>query len=250
MQGLYTELDKEPGNNRLRAANHPCTGWAGFQAGCGLPQSALEALVVEAAREGIRLAGIWPELLPLFERANRVHPIGPMRWVLGHQSVLTHAQIDCIKDLGLVITTHTNRHIDKDGDRLLQRQDLDANDIVPLRSLREAGVEVSFGSDNLPPSLFGPMAHATTRRSRSGQLVGADQAITRQQALHIATFGGAYLCFAEHHRGTLAPGMLADLAVLSADPLTCPDDVLPQIQAEILVVNGRLVPLPPLTEGD
>jgi len=250
MQGLYTELDKEPGNNRLRAANQPCTGWAGFQAGCGLPQSALEALVVEAAREGIRLAGIWPELLPLFERANRVHPIGPMRWVLGHQSVLTHAQIDCIKDLGLVITTHTNRHIDKDGDRLLQRQDLEANDIVPLRSLREAGVEVSFGSDNLPPSLFGPMAHATTRRSRSGQLVGADQAITRQQALHIATFGGAYLCFAEHHRGTLAPGMLADLAVLSADPLTCPDDVLSQIQAEILVVNGRLVPLPPLTEGD
>jgi predicted amidohydrolase YtcJ len=111
-------------------------------------------------------------------------------------------------------------------------------------------VEVSFGSDNLPPSLFGPMAHATTRRSRSGQLVGADQAITRQQALHIATFGGAYLCFAEHQRGTLSPGMLADLAVLSADPLTCPDDVLPQIQAEMLVVNGRLVPLPPLTEGD
>ena len=250
MQGLYTELDKEPGNNRLRAANQPCTGWAGFEAGCGLPQSALEALVVEAAREGIRLAGIWPDLLPLFERANRVHPIGPMRWVLGHQSVLTRAQIDCIKDLGLVITTHTNRHIDKDGDRLLQRQGLDVNDIVPLRSLREAGVEVSFGSDNLPPSLFGPMAHATTRRSRSGQLVGADQAITRQQALHIATFGGAYLCFAEHQRGTLAPGMLADLAVLSADPLTCPDDVLPHIQAEMLVVNGRLVPLPPLTEGD
>jgi hypothetical protein len=173
-----------------------------------------------------------------------------MRWVLGHQSVLTRAQIDCIKDLGLVITTHTNRHIDKDGDRLLQRQGLDVNDIVPLRSLREAGVEVSFGSDNLPPSLFGPMTHATTRRSRSGQLVGADQAITRQQALHIATFGGAYLCFAEHQRGTLTPGMLADLAVLSADPLTCPNDVLPRIQAEMLVVNGRLVPLPPLTEGD
>jgi predicted amidohydrolase YtcJ len=44
--------------------------------------------------------------------------------------------------------------------------------------------------------------------------------------------------------------MLADLAVLSADPMTCPDDVLSQIQAEMLVVNGRLVPLPPLTEGD
>lgn len=250
MQGLYTELDKEPGNNRIRAANHPCTGWAGFNAGCGLPQSALEALVVEAAREGIRLAGIWPELLPLFERANRVYPIGPMRWILGHQSVLTRTQIDCIKDLGLVITTHTNRHIYKDGDRLLQREEVNDNDIVPLRSLLEAGVEVSFGSDNLPPSLFGPMAHATTRRSRSGQVVGADQAITRQQALQIATLGGAYLCFAEHQRGTLAPGMLADLAVLSADPITCPDEILPEIQAEMLIVNGCLVTLPPQTLGD
>lgn len=244
LQGLYTELDTDPANNRLRAANHPCTGWAGFQAGSALPQSALEALVIEAARQGIRLAGIWPDLLPLFERANRVHPIAPMRWVLGHQSVLTRAQIDCIKDLGVVITTHTNRHIFKDGDRLLQRQGMDGKDIVPLRSLREAGVEVSFGSDNLPPSLFGPMAHATTRRSRSGQLVGAEQAITREQALHIATRGGAYLCFAEHQRGTLAPGMLADLAVLSADPLTCPDDKLAHIQAELIVVNGRLVSLP------
>jgi len=250
VQGLYTELDTDPDNNRLRAANQSCTGWAGFQAGSALPQGALEALVLEAAREGIRLAGIWPDLLPLFERANRAHPIAPMRWVLGHQSVLTRAQIDCIKDLGVVITTHTNRHIYKDGDRLLQRQGGDGKDIVPLRSLREAGVEVSFGSDNLPPSLFGPMAHATTRRSRSGQLVGPEQAITRAQALQMATRGGAYLCFAEHQRGTLAPGMLADLAVLSADPLTCPDDVLPHIKAELTIVNGRVFPLPPLTTGD
>ncbi|WP_421954773.1 amidohydrolase [Polaromonas sp.] len=246
MQGLYAELDAEPENNRLRAANHPCTGWAGFQAGCALPQDALEVLVVEAARAGIRLAGIWPNLLPLFERANRAHPIAPLRWVWGHQSVLTREQIARIKDLGLVITTHTNRHIYKDGDRLMQRQQPGGDDIVPLRRLREEGIDVAFGSDNLPPSLFGPIWHATARQSRSGQAVGPDQAITREQALHIATRGGAYLCFDEHQRGTLAPGMLADVAVLNADPLSCQDEVLPHIHADMTVVHGRVIDLPDL----
>lgn len=241
VQGMYAELDSEPENNRLRAANHPCTGWAGFQAGCALPREALEALVIEAARAGIRLAGIWPNLLPLFERANRVHPIAPMRWVLGHQSTLDREQIACIKDLGLVITTHTNRHIYKDGDRLLQRSSEGGDDIVPLRRLKEEGIEVAFGSDNVPPSLFGPIWHATSRLSRSGQAIGPKQAITRMQALKIATRGGAYLCFDEQSRGTLAPGMLADLSVLSADPLTCEEKLLPHIQADMTIVHGRIV---------
>jgi hypothetical protein len=241
VQGLYAEIDAEPHNNQLRASNHPCTGWAGFQAGCALPREVMNVLVTEAARQGIRLAGIWPNLLALFEQANQAHPIAPMRWVLGHQRFLTRDQIARIRDLGLVLTTHTNRHIYKDGDRMLREGVHDMNDLVPLRSLIDSGVQVAFGSDNLPPSLFHPIWHATARKSRSGQRVGEQQAIDRAQALHIATQGGAYLCFEEAQRGRLVPGMLADLAVLTADPLTCADDDLPHIQATRVFVNGRMV---------
>jgi predicted amidohydrolase YtcJ len=198
-------------------------------------------LVQESARNQIRLSGIWPNLLDLFEYANKAHPIAPMRWVLGHQRFLTSDQIARIKDLGIVLTTHTNRHIYKDGDRMLREGGHDLNDLVPLRSLMENGVTVAFGSDNLPPSLFHPMWHASARKSRGGQLVGASQAIERHQALEIATQGGAYLCFDEKKRGRLIPGFLADLAILTADPLSCDEAELPHIRATRAMVNGQFV---------
>jgi predicted amidohydrolase YtcJ len=241
VQGLYAEIDSDPHNNRLRAANHPCTGWAGFQAGCALPLDVMQVLVQEAARSEIRLCGIWPNILELFELANQAHPIAPMRWVLGHQRFLTRDQIARIKDLGIVLTTHTNRHIYKDGDRMLREGVHDLNDLVPLRSLAESGVPVAFGSDNLPPSLFHPMWHASARKSRGGQVVGESQAIHRSQALEIATQGGAYLCFDEEKRGRLAPGFLADLSLLTADPLSCAEEELPHIQATKVMVNGQFV---------
>jgi predicted amidohydrolase YtcJ len=241
VQGLYAEIDSDPHNNQLRASNHPCTGWAGFQAGCALPLDVMKVLVQEAARSSIRLCGIWPNLLDLFEYANQTQPIAPMRWVLGHQRFLTRDQIARIKDLGIVLTTHTNRHIYKDGDRMLSEGMHDLNDLVPLQSLLQSGVPVAFGSDNMPPSLFHPMWHAISRKSRGGQRVGESQAIERNQALKIATQGGAYLCFDEGQRGRLIPGFLADLAILSADPLVCDEEVLPQIQATGVMVNGRFV---------
>ena len=85
------------------------------------------------------------------------------------------------------------------------------------------------------------MWHATARKSRGGQLVGESQAIERSQALEIATQGGAYLCFDEENRGRLIPGFLADVSILTADPLSCEEEKLPHIQATRVMVNGQFV---------
>lgn len=246
VQGLYAEIDKDPLNNMLRAGNHPCTGWAGFQAGAALDADTLAPLLAEAARAGIRVAGIWPDLLPLFEQAHRLHPIDGQRWVLGHQPVIDADTLARIRDLGLVLTTHTNRHIYKDGDLWMQRRGAAGqDDIVPLRRLREAGVAVAFGSDNLPVSLFGPIWHAVARRSRGGGRVAPGQALSRQEALDVATRGGAWLTFDEDTRGSIEPGKLADLAVLNADPLTCAEDEIATLHSLLTVVDGHIVAPPP-----
>jgi len=246
VQGLYAEIDKDPLNNMLRAGNHPCTGWAGFQAGAALDADTLAPLLAEAARAGIRVAGIWPDLLPLFEQAHRQHPIDDQRWVLGHQPVIDADTQARIRDLGLVLTTHTNRHIYKDGDLWAQRRGATGqDDIVPLRRLRDAGVAVAFGSDNLPVSLFGPIWHAVARRSRGGGLVAPGQALSRQEALDVATRGGAYLTFDEDVRGSIEPGKLADLAVLNADPLSCAEDEIATLHSLLTVVDGHIVAPPP-----
>ena len=123
----------------------------------------------------------------------------------------------------------------------LQKLMNSAGEIVPLRSLREAGVPISFGSDNAPLSLFRSIALAVDRRDRVGAAISPEQALTREEALECATLGGAKLTFEGSEKGSIAIGKLADLAVLSADPLQCTPEELSRIESELTIVDGRIV---------
>jgi predicted amidohydrolase YtcJ len=71
--------------------------------------------------------------------------------------------------------------------------------------------------------------------------VAPDQAITRAEALRCATINGAYLSFDEEKRGSLEPGKLADLAVLSVNPLTVEEKSIADITSLMTMVGGRIV---------
>lgn len=244
--GLYAELEGaigDPAENTARAQASPYTGWSGFNYDANLPRERLQAVMLEAARNDIRIVGLWPGMLELCEAVNRVVPIAGRRWALGHINVLSDDDIRRIKELGIVLTTHTNRYIFKEAhltrDRVGSSRE---SEIVPLRSLREAGVRFALATDNVPVSLFHPIWHCVARRNRyTAEPVAPGQAISREDALRAATIDAAYLTFDEHEKGSIEPGKLADLAVLSADPLTCDEDAIPDITAEMTVVAGRVV---------
>ena len=199
-------------------------------------------MLIEAARNGIRAVGILPNMLDLFAEVDRIVPLAGQGWVLGHVVSLTPDQVKQVADLGLAVTTHLTAYIYKRGSELVEKLGRErAGEIVPLRSLREAGVPISFGSDNAPLSLFHSIAHAVNRRDRTGAVISPEQALTREEALECATLGGAKLIFAEGERGSIATGKLADLAVLSADPLRCAPDALARIESLLTVVDGRIV---------
>jgi len=241
MAGLYGEIDNSQ-ERALRSAAFPQTGWAGFHYNSSLPREALKAVLIEAARNNIRAVGILPNMLDLFAEVDEIVPISGQRWVLGHIVSLTPDQIKQVADLGLAVTTHLSAYLYKRGSELVEKLGKDrASEIVPLRSLRDAGVPISFGSDNVPFSLFYSIAHSVNRRDRTGALIAPEQALTREEAIECAAIGGAALTFEEAEKGSIAPGKLADLAVLSADPLTCARDALAQIEAELTIVDGRVV---------
>lgn len=241
MQGLYGEIDNSV-ERELRSAAFPQTGWAGFHYNSSLPREALKTVLVEAARNGIRAVGILPNMLDLFAEVDAEASISGQRWVLGHIVSLAPDQVRLVSDLGLAVTTHLSAYLYKRGSELVEKLGKErASEIVPLRSLREAGVPISFGSDNVPLSLFHSISHAVNRRDRSGALIAPDQALTREEALECASLGGAALTFEEADKGSIAVGKLADLAVLSTDPLTCPSDQLGQIISELTIVDGRVV---------
>jgi predicted amidohydrolase YtcJ len=114
---------------------------------------------------------------------------------------------------------------------------------APVRDLVLAGAQVAAGSDgDVPP--FDPLRGVwfmVTRMARSGGPIGQGQALTRDVALDLYTRRGGVLLGVEARRGELRPGMDADLAVFSDDPLTCPVDELPEIDVLLTLLAGRAV---------
>ena len=242
VQGIYGEADASL-ERELRAKALPRTGWAGFHYDSSLPREALKTLLREAARNRIRVTGILPDMLGIFREVAREADFSDQRWMLGHITALTRDEISAIRDLGMAVTTHTNAYIHKRGAQMLaQVGEARENDVVPLRSLLDAGVSVSLATDNVPVSLWGPIWQTVARRERqNGRRIAPGQALTRAEALRCATMGGAFLSFDEQEKGSIEPGKLADMAVLSADPLTCPEDEIKDVVAELVIVDGRVV---------
>jgi predicted amidohydrolase YtcJ len=241
LQGIYTEVDDSP-ETALRGAASPQPGWAGFHYDSAIPKKYVLELLAEAARAGLQIVGIFPYMLDLYRDIARKHPIGDLRWVLGHLSTLTAEEIAEMADLGIGATTHNSAHIYKRAHEHMERLGAERHsEIVPLRSLIEAGVPISFGSDNAPLNLFRSIWHAVARTNRQGDVVAPDQALSPEEALRCATAGGAWLSFDEDRRGVIEPGRLADAAILSNDPLTCDTPALKDIVAEATIVGGQIV---------
>lgn len=103
-----------------------------------------------------------------------------------------------------------------------------------FKSLLAAGVPIAIGSD-------GPQQPGLNLLFAVIHPDNPAEALTMEQAVTAYTRGSAYAEFAEREKGTLAPGMLADLAVLSQDIFTVPPPALPATRSELTMVGGRVV---------
>ena len=81
----------------------------------------------------------------------------------------------------------------------------------------------------------------STRQTISDGVYAAEQRISRQEALRLFTINNAYLTFEENVKGSLEPGKLADLVVLSDDIMTCPVDKILDLTVLMTMVNGKIV---------
>lgn len=110
-------------------------------------------------------------------------------------------------------------------------------ELEPMRSLLSAGIPLAIGSDGIgaPQSPFLNLLLAMIHPTHPSE------ALTVEQAVAAFTLGAAYAEFQDHHKGTLAPGRLADLAVLSQDIFhAAPPDLLTTTSL-LTMVGGRIV---------
>ena len=133
------------------------------------------------------------------------------------------------RKLGVVVVQNPSHFADSE----LFRQRW-GSDMQRLRSLLDAGIPIALGSDG-PMNPFLNILFATTHPAAPAE------AITREQAVLAYTYGSAFAEFAEHDKGMLAVGKLADLVVLSQDIFGVPAPELPKTHSILTVVGGKVV---------
>jgi predicted amidohydrolase YtcJ len=112
----------------------------------------------------------------------------------------------------------------------------------PMRLYADSGLPVGGGSDS-PVTPYEPLLgiwSSVTRATELAGVLGPEWGCTVEQALRMYTRGSAFCSFDEGRRGRIAPGFLADLTVLAADPLAIPVDDLRDLPVEMTVVGGRI----------
>lgn len=190
-------------------------------------------------------------LLDAYEAADKVRPIRGRRWTVTHGNFPYPDAIARAARLGVIFDAQMAWH-HFDGPALEEVFGPDRiRHFVPLRSLIDAGVVVVGGSDHMirldardalnPYHPFLGMWMAVTRKTADGRVLNPEQRITREEALRMWTINGAYGTFEEQLKGSIEPGKLADLVVISKDYLTCPEDEIAQIEALMTVVGGKIV---------
>jgi hypothetical protein len=113
----------------------------------------------------------------------------------------------------------------------------------PMAHWQRAGLRPAMSSDT-PVSDVNPFVNlyaAVTRRTSGGHVIGADEALTLEEALSAYTENGARAGFVENERGRLAPGMTADIAILDRDILSGPTEDLLDTSVEATLTAGDVV---------
>ena len=158
-----------------------------------------------------------------------------LRMRIEHGQLIREEDISRIRDLGMVVSAQPHALGNPEKDRRLLGEER-ADRAYPYRSLLDAGAHLAFGSDIPGEGSFEPLRaiHNAVNRESS-------QRITITEALRCYTLGSAYAQFKEREKGSLVPGKLADLAILSANPLVHPADSIKEIRVDMTIVGGRIV---------
>src|SRR5712691_2163316 len=216
------------------------------------PVAELERLVREADAAGYQLAvhaiGDRANALVLdaFEKAAEANGPRERRFRIEHAQVVRKADLARFKRLGVIASIQPSHCIDdmRWAERRIGRER--AREAYNFRSFTAAGIPVAFGTDwfvePLDPRL-GLYAAITRERPEGGPPGGwfPEEKISLAEALDLYTRGSAYAELDRKEKGTLAPGMLADLVVFADDLFRVPPRQILTTPVDLTVAGGRVV---------
>jgi hypothetical protein len=186
------------------------------------------------------------EMLDLYERAfkNTGTDGRKLRWRIEHAQHLDPQDVPRFAELG-VIAAVQGVHCTSDGPWIPLRLGDERSEKTSYRwrDLFDSGAVVGNGTD-APVESINPIASfyaSVSRMTKTGARFFPEQAMTREEALASYTLNNAFAAFEENQKGTLTPGKLADIVVLSQDILVVPEGDIPRTTVDLTIIGGELI---------
>ena len=210
----------------------------------------LTTMVKSLHREGYQIAihangdAAIDAVIHAFREAQETHPRPDARHRIEHCQMVRPDQLDAIAELGLSPSFFVG-HVFYWGDRhrdIFMGPDRAAG-ISALNSAADRGIRFTV-HDDTPVTPVNPLQLvwvSVNRFTRSGEILGPDERVSPLQALRAITIDAAWQNFEEASKGSIEQGKLADLVILSANPLTVAPDAIVDIQVLETIVGGRSV---------
>lgn len=182
--------------------------------------------------------------LNVFEEVNRDIPFRGLNWFFDHCETISDRNLDRVKALGGGIAVQ--HRMAYQGEYFLDRYGKAAAERTPpLRRMLDLGIPVGAGTDATRVASYNPWVSLywmVTGKTVGGVPMYPDKNIlSREEALRLYTQGSSWFSNEAGKKGALAPGQLADLAVLSDDYFAVPDEAIKGIESVLTVVGGRIV---------
>jgi predicted amidohydrolase YtcJ len=182
--------------------------------------------------------------LNVYEEVNREVPLKGLHWFIDHAEMISPQNIDRIAALGGGIAIQHRMAYqgeyfrDRYGEAMLKKS-------PPVRDMLRAGIPVGAGTDATRVASYNPFVSLywlVTGRTVGGlAMYDANNRLDRMEALRLWTVGSSWFSTEQGSKGAIVPGQFADLAILSADYLSVPDDEIKQLESVLTIVGGNLV---------
>ncbi len=229
----------------------------------------LEAVVrhLVESRWPFRLHATYDEsitrFLDVFEKVNRDVPFEGLRWWFDHAETITPRSLERTRALGGGIAIQDRMAFQ--GEHFIARHgDAAAAHSPPIRRMLQLEIPVGAGTDATRVASYNPWVSlywlVTGKTVGGTALYPESNRMSREEALGLYTAGSAWFSGEEQDKGTIKNGQLADLAALSADYFSVPEEDIKHIESVLTVVGGKVVhgaggfsplapPLPPVSPG-
>ena len=183
-------------------------------------------------------------MLNVFERVNRDTPFAGLTWMFDHAETISPKNIDRVRALGGGIAIQHRMAFQ--GEYFVDRYGADAAKATPpVARMLDAGVPVGGGTDATRVASYNPwtaLYWLVSGRTVGGlRLYDAASRLSRDTAIELWTSGSAWFSSEQGKKGRIREGMLADLAVLSADFFSIAEDDIKAIESVLTVVGGKVV---------